>query len=257
MNRIGIIAIASRCTLLGVAGALALPFAAQAACEGSWDLPKDWWLKQDNGYAIEIVISNQDGNKYSGEAAVANVDNGRFKPFSAEVNANHLAMTITAAGGIYTGTIMDDGRILGTTTNPNNGETAAWHGDRPATCIVIKTAPPPPPPPPPPEPVNPLEKAGVLEKPGTGIGEILKQTSPNPTPPAAKTATVIADVDVYKAPGGAGKSLGVLRSNNKTTKVSLVEPCQNNWCHVKGNPVPTGEGYVYSGTPPDFQSLEF
>ena len=47
----------------------------------------------------------------------------------------------------------------------------------------------------------------------------------------------------------------MLRSNNKTTKVSLVEPCQDNWCHVKGTPVPTGEGYVYSGK--DYQSLQF
>ena len=49
----------------------------------------------------------------------------------------------------------------------------------------------------------------------------------------------------------------MLRSNNNTTRVSLVAPCQDNWCHVKGDPVPTGEGWVYSSTPPDFQSLDF
>lgn len=75
-------------------------------------------------------------------------------------------------------------------------------------------------------------------------------------PVGRPTATVIADVDVYKQAGGEGK-LGVLNSNNNTTKVSLVEPCQDNWCHVKGDAVPTGEGWVYSGTPPDFQSLQF
>lgn len=112
------------------------------------------------------------------------------------------------------------------------------------------------------------EKGQVLSS-GPKVGDILKETKPPaappvqpPAPPAqqsggGQTATVIADVDVYKAAGGAGKSLGVLRSNNKTTKVSLVAPCQDNWCHVEGAPVPTGEGWVYSGTFPDFQSLQF
>jgi hypothetical protein len=89
--------------------------------------------------------------------------------------------------------------------------------------------------------------------PGVSVGDIAKATKAG----GSKTATVIADVDVYKAAGGAGTPIGVLLSNNKTTKVTLVEPCQDNWCHVKGNPVPSGEGWVYSGTPPDFQSLAF
>lgn len=80
---------------------------------------------------------------------------------------------------------------------------------------------------------------------------------PAQTPQTGTTATVIADVDVYQTAGGGGNAIGVLRSNNKTTKVSVVAPCQDNWCHVKGAPVPTGEGFVYSGTPPDFQSLQF
>ena len=166
MIRIGAISIIRRCMLLGIAGALALPSAAQAACDGSWNLPSDWLLYQDNGYSIEIVIKNQVGNEYSGEAAAANVDNGKFKPFSATVNKTGLVMTITAAGEVYTGNILDDGRIFGTTTNPNNGDTTAWHGDRPATCIVVKTAPAPPPPPP--APASPLDQAGVLKGRGGG-----------------------------------------------------------------------------------------
>ena len=193
MIRIGAISIITRCMLLGIAGALALPSAAQAACDGSWNLPSDWLLYQDNGYSIEIVIKNQVGNEYSGEAAAANVDNGKFKPFSATVNKTGLVMTITAAGGVYTGNILDDGRIFGTTTNPNNGDTTAWHGDRPATCIVVKTAPAPPPPPP--APASPLDQAGVLKKPGKG-GEILKQTVPpaspaGPIPAGAEYATAV------------------------------------------------------------------
>jgi hypothetical protein len=94
-----------------------------------------------------------------------------------------------------------------------------------------------------------LRKGGIFKS-GTGEPE-----SPPPAP-GGQTATVIADVDVYKGAGGKQK-LGILYSNNQTTKVTLVEPCQDNWCHVKGDPVPAGEGWVYSGTPPDFQSLSF
>jgi hypothetical protein len=89
------------------------------------------------------------------------------------------------------------------------------------------------------------------------LGKRKKPETQPGNPPAGAMATVIADVEVYDAPGGNGNSIGVLRSNNKTTKVSLLEPCQDSWCHVKGDAVPTGEGYVYSGTPPDFQSLDF
>jgi hypothetical protein len=188
---------------LGIAGALALPCAAQAACNGDWELPTDWWLQQDNGYSIEIVIANQVGNEYSGTAAVANVDGGRFKPFSATLQGNHLSMTITAAGGVYTGTIFDDGRIFGTTTNPNNGDTAGWHGDRPATCVVVKITPPPTPVPS--SPVSPLEQSGVLQKPGEKAGAILKQTTPAQPPAAgggAEYATAITPATIYVEPGG-------------------------------------------------------
>jgi hypothetical protein len=99
-----------------------------------------------------------------------------------------------------------------------------------------------------------LDTGGVIAapQPSGGGDNVLPQK-----PVGRPTATVIADVDVYDAPGGNGTVKGVLLSNNKTTKVSLLAPCQDNWCHVKGNPVPTGEGWVYSGTPPDFQSLQF
>lgn len=117
---------------------------------------------------------------------------------------------------------------------------------------------------PPQGPVEEIErKKGPITAPTPLEGTVLEkgpitapEPPPPPPPPFPKTATVVNDADVYEAAGGGGVK-GVLRSNDKTTKVSLVEPCQNNWCHVKGDPVPDGEGWVYSGTPPDFQSLQF
>ncbi len=41
----------------------------------------------------------------------------------------------------------------------------------------------------------------------------------------------------------------------KGNQVSLIEPCNDNWCHIKGTAVPGGEGWVYSG--PDYRSLKF
>lgn len=66
------------------------------------------------------------------------------------------------------------------------------------------------------------------------------------------TATVLLDVDVYDVPGGVGKVTGMLE---KDLVVTLVEPCEDNWCHVEGEGVPGGTGFVYSG--PDYLSLQF
>jgi hypothetical protein len=60
-------------------------------------------------------------------------------------------------------------------------------------------------------------------------------------------ATVLQDDDVYAAPGGVGKPIGVLRAPNK---VSLLEARPDQWCHVQGNAVPTGSGWVWCA--PDF-----
>jgi hypothetical protein len=66
------------------------------------------------------------------------------------------------------------------------------------------------------------------------------------------TAMVVRDVDVYDAPGGTGKVIGML---TKHLEVTVPEPCVDNWCHVEGEGVPGGTGFVYSG--PDFESLHF
>lgn len=66
------------------------------------------------------------------------------------------------------------------------------------------------------------------------------------------TAFVVLDVDVYDAPGGTGTVTGMLARDERVT---VPEPCVDNWCHVEGEGVPGGSGFVYSG--PDFESLRF
>jgi uncharacterized protein YkwD len=78
----------------------------------------------------------------------------------------------------------------------------------------------------------------------------------NAPAPGGKTAEVIAAVDVYAAPGGQGNSLGTLDAGKTVT---LLSACVDNWCHVAGNDVPGGKGWVYNNAsdPNDFQSLKF
>lgn len=106
---------------------------------------------------------------------------------------------------------------------------------------------------------KPQPPIGVVTKPDLDLGKIITKPGGAPEAPAPQTpekpqnlASVVLDVDVYKAPGK-GKRIGVLR---KGSQVTLIEPCRgNNWCHVGGEAVPNGEGWVYSG--PDYRSLQF
>jgi hypothetical protein len=79
--------------------------------------------------------------------------------------------------------------------------------------------------------------------------------APAPAPPpggGGKAAEVKKDVDVFDAPGGNGNQIGVL---NAPGTVTLLGDCVDNWCHVQGPAVPTGQGWVYSG--PDYRSLKY
>ncbi len=96
-----------------------------------------------------------------------------------------------------------------------------------ATCQQVAAAPPPPPPP----------------RPGNDV------PPPPPPPPGQKFVTVQLSVDLYAAPGGNGQAIGTLEAG--TRKVTLLEPCNDHWCHVKW---PAGQGFVYSG--PGYQSLQ-
>lgn len=253
-----------------------LPSSARSEC-AKWDINGEWVFAQNNGFNTTFHL-RQDGTELSGDASYISL---KSKSQSEAVGSKSLTGTFdhgtliirvewnNGAVGVYTGGISAEGRFAGAVkddANPGSatGWSQLWHNgsDFPATCVAEATPPQAPPPPKAPSspPASETDKLGVINKPGgMGVGEIVKQTTTPPSPPAPMggTTTVIADVDVYKAPGGLGKPIGVLRSNNQTTKVSLVAPCQDSWCHVKGDPVPTGEGWVYSGTPPDFQSLQF
>ena len=85
-----------------------------------------------------------------------------------------------------------------------------------------------------------------------GLGK-KKVSPPNNPPPAGQTATVNADVDVYAQPGGndADKLGGFLPQGSKVAVLPSPPPpgqpaCdKNNWCHVQGNAVPNGSGWVW------------
>jgi hypothetical protein len=79
--------------------------------------------------------------------------------------------------------------------------------------------------------------------------------APAPVPkeiPIEAQVMVIKDVDVYDAPGGTGTVIGMLK---RRQEVVVWDPCVENWCHVEGEGVPGGSGFVYSG--PNFETLHF
>jgi hypothetical protein len=75
---------------------------------------------------------------------------------------------------------------------------------------------------------------------------------PPPTTAGGRSAKVIADVPVYAAPGGKGEPVGMLRAG---TTVSVLGACSQSWCHVRGDDVPGGQGWVYDGA--NYNSLQY
>jgi hypothetical protein len=152
---------------------------------------------------------------------------------------------------------IDLGKIdLGKITKPDIDSGVVTKPDLDSGKIITKPAGAP-------EAPVPQPPIGVVTKPDLDLGKIITKPGGAPEAPAPQapapqtpekpqnTASVVQDVDVYKAPGQ-GEPIGVLQ---KGSQVSLVEPCNDNWCHIKGTAVPNGEGWVYSG--PDYRSLQF
>jgi hypothetical protein len=104
-------------------------------------------------------------------------------------------------------------------------------------CDTIRPAAPPKPD----RPIGPIGRKPTQPAP----------QAPEPGRPGPGRASVVLDVDVYKAPGQ-GNSIGVLRKGSDVLKIRCTG---DNWCHVAGSAVPSGQGWVYNG--PDYRSLQF
>ncbi|MCT7658691.1 hypothetical protein [Mycobacterium deserti] len=113
----------------------------------------------------------------------------------------------------FTGTVGDDGTARGQALDNENARVDWVSRDR-FTCAVAPTPPPQQAPPPPP------------------------QQAP-PQAPAALTATVTGDVDVYDAPGGGGNIIGILRQGEV---VKVIRACpSNDWCALADGRFAWGE----------------
>jgi hypothetical protein len=67
----------------------------------------------------------------------------------------------------------------------------------------------------------------------------------SPTNAAQPLMVAPFDIDVYDQPGGEGKPRhGYLPG---CSKVELMEPVKDDWCHVKGDAVPGNEGWIWCG----------
>jgi hypothetical protein len=246
--------------LFAVAFAAFSPSIGHAACK-EWKLDQ-FELIQTNGFFVRVYPAEQSGGQFGGGARYYFRDSeGVYDSVPGQVEGNisgeDISFTIhwnNGPVGEYTGHVSPQGFLDGETRDRLNPESKARWSMRPfadsgtmepaAKCLDVATAPSPPAPPP--APASPLDEAGVLKEPGTGIGDIFKKTTPPASPaapsPGGNTATVKQDVDVYAKPGGVGEPIGVLREKSI---VSLLEVRPDQWCHVEGNAVPNGSGWVW------------
>ena len=57
--------------------------------------------------------------------------------------------------------------------------------------------------------------------------------------------TVPQDVDIYASPGGVGRPFGFVKAGSRVTEID-ARPDQ--WCHIIGDAVPLGNGWVWCGS---------
>ncbi len=128
----------------------------------------------------------------------------------------------TGAHVIYTGTVGEDKKAHGKAFDKNSPVNQAdWHTVAPLKCL--KTAEPAPAPAPVPPPVKDIGRKDVI---------------------------VVQASDVYDAPGGTGNKILVNGGDfflQPDRKLQWVEPCKDNWCHLKIHEVPGGTGWVFAG----------
>lgn len=243
-----------------------MPHTARAACDGQWNLSGDWLLVQNNGAKATFSLQ-QSGNVISGSGAYP----GRTGKVTGSIQGDGFFFVVdwrhdwvtspSFETGQYTGTVDAQGRIAGSTFDMQNPTSRAlWHGNRTANCIVAQTTVPP---------EKPGKVLGRVKVPGTttptspqSICDRARSARERNSPaapgleaqclaskkpvklgkvkpsekPATQTATVTGDVDVYDAPGGAGKVIGMLR---KGMQVPFGSCRQDRWCQV------TGVGWVW------------
>ena len=218
MTRIGLAPIVlAASTFLGAPFAL-LPLSSAYADCANWNVSGQWVLNQNNGFWVTLDIE-QTGSEITGNVKFVTkkgfayeglfysipptflVDTGSVEGWVHGNNIEIVAHWKGGAVGEYTGTISPQGWLEGDTRDRmHSASSAHWTSvDKSANCMDVAAPPPPKPPKAPPPKANPLDKAGVLEKPGPGIGEILKETKPA----GAEYATAITPATIYVEPGGA------------------------------------------------------
>lgn len=249
--------------LTGLTASFALlsPSIAKAECNSreQWELPAKFNAVEDSGFFVVFELSQSGDGEYKGTAHFnAGPDFREVKgSASARLDGPRLDITFQWGGTAdrYEGTIDPGGSIAGLKTNPRAAEGAKdrvvfWKSKQKATCSlgpnmrakaraalrehIYKD-----------EKGVPIKKLGKAEA-------LAPEPSPKPIKSLGKAATVIADADVYDAPGGSGNVVGMLRSGGKVGVRSW--PCPDNWCDVSGDAIPGGKGWVYSG--PDYESLK-
>jgi hypothetical protein len=238
---------ANRCWLLAaatstcVAGLLTVTVPAQAdpAC-ASYEFPPgtEVHLIQSDKWTVVIPASGTQlngkakgdgpirGGAFSGTAEVR-ATRTEGSPTGGIVDGTKIDFTIDWDNGHrshYYGSVKGDGRATGERDDVRSvgagPDNTTWHTAAPLTCIAA-AAPP------------------ALPAPA-------KAAEPDPAvpQPVKPTATVTAGTDVYDAPDGDGKEVGVFLTVGR--QLQIVDPgCRDDWCHLAVAEAPGGIGWVY------------
>ncbi|MGZ4526340.1 MAG: hypothetical protein ACXVX7_07765 [Mycobacterium sp.] len=243
VNRSQLFAAATAITALGLftlsPPAHARPTVPLAPACSQWGFPGAFSLKQSTG---DTVRFNSTGPVAGGRAHATGGINGAFDgPVTGGIQGDKLDFIIQweiiysnqsrPSQGHYTSLVGNDGFAHGDTHDESGGASGHWDSTVPLVCTT-PAAPPPAAAPPP----NPR-----LSEPATEVPN--RRVVPPAAPPGAPMATVRSDVDIYDAPGGKGKKIGILRSGRQ---VQLVRSCKpNDWCDVVIPELPAGNGWVW------------
>jgi len=238
--------------------ALLLPSDAQAKCT-RWDLSQvpggfdEWGASQSNGFTLGFVFQ-QNGTNLQGAAEYWANGHGNDRTggtIQGRIEGSAFQFTVrwsNGAVGDYSGQINEDGTLQGATFDAN-GRAATWTVDtsQKATCLAEAS------PPGQPTPRSPSIDRHICVRTGgswdIATGKCVRQQASNQPP--ANVCRVTQATDVYD--DCRGHETGVVLAAG-TQGVTRLKRCDGdeNWHLVKW---PAGQGWVYSGTPPDFVSL--
>lgn len=226
-NRTRLIAVAA--AAIGAMGLVPVPAAqAQPKCV-QFGFPGDVQLRQTNGWSVTFSST---GSTASGPAQATGDSGAKMTGnVSGGIEGRDINLVIQwneGSRGRYTGSVGDDYYMSGLSVDEVTPSSRAnYRSVFPISCLTLADPPKPQPPREGPIPADPAPE---------GRGPLTDSMS--------KSVEITDDVDVYDAPGGGGKVIGVLDGGDGQ-RTGLFGCNPDNWCRISFTGGPDGKGWVW------------